>query len=75
MSAEAEQLFSLAKKIFNDSRNSLHATMIEALECMKSWLRARYYVTVPEISEVRQVAAGTEAASFSRSIESNILEG
>lgn len=75
MSAEAERLFSLAKKILNDSQNSLHATIIKALECMKSWLRARYYITVSEISEIRQVAAGTEAASFSCSIESSILEG
>lgn len=75
MSAEAERLFSSAKKTLDDSWNSLHAATIEALECMKSWLRAGYYVTVPGMGEVEQMVEGTEAANFSHSIESSILGG
>ena len=40
MSAELERLFSGAGIIVTERRNRLDAETIEALECLKSWLRS-----------------------------------
>ena len=39
MSAEPERLFSGAKLTVTDRRNRLGSDVMEALECLKSWLR------------------------------------
>jgi hypothetical protein len=38
MSAECERAFSRAKKMVTDERNSLRGDIIEAEQCLKSWL-------------------------------------
>jgi len=40
MSAEAERLFSNARRTISDDRNRLEINTIEALECLKSWLKS-----------------------------------
>ena len=56
MSAEPERLFFFCqKKTIDDSRNHLQATIVEALECMKSWFKGGYYMTAPEAKEVREL--------------------
>jgi len=39
MSAEAERLFSSCKITLTNRRNRLGADLLEALECLKSWLK------------------------------------
>ena len=39
MSSEAERLFSSAKITLTDRRNRLGVDLLEALECLKSWLK------------------------------------
>ena len=41
MSAEAERLFSSAKITLTDRRNRMGAELVEALECLKSWLQIK----------------------------------
>ncbi len=41
MSAEPERLFSASKLTVTDRRNRLGTDVMEALECLKSWLRIR----------------------------------
>jgi hypothetical protein len=38
MSAECERAFSRAKKMVTEERHSLRADIIEAEQCLKSWL-------------------------------------
>ena len=45
MSADPERLFSGAKITISDRRNRLGITTIQALECLKSWLKL---VEIPE---------------------------
>lgn len=42
MSAECERVFSSAKKLISDSRNSLSSASIEAVECNRHWLLHGY---------------------------------
>ena len=39
MSAEPERLYSHSKTTLSDRRNRLGADILEALECLKSWLK------------------------------------
>jgi len=41
MSADPERLFSSTKITISDRRNRLRIYTIEALECLKSWLRIK----------------------------------
>ena len=43
MSSETERVFSGAKHTISDERSSLHIDTIKALECLKSWFRARTF--------------------------------
>jgi hypothetical protein len=38
MSAEVERVFSQAKKLITDERNSLLPTTVQACECQKHWM-------------------------------------
>ena len=51
MSADPERLFSGAKITISDRRNRLGIYTIEALECLKSWLRIQVILDDDEEEE------------------------
>ena len=51
MSADPECLFSGAKIIISDRRNRLRIFIIEALECLKSWLKIQMLIDDDEEDE------------------------
>jgi hypothetical protein len=56
MSVEAERLFSSCKITITDRRNRIGIEAIEAIECLKSWLRQNNIAWVDEDWTDRWVA-------------------
>jgi hypothetical protein len=51
MSADPERLFSGAKITISDRRNRLGIYTIEALECLKSWLKIEAFEEEDEVNK------------------------
>ena len=59
MSSEVERMFSSSKILISDRRNKLGDSVIQAVECLKSWglVKAEEICQVQELHEKKQAAA------------------
>lgn len=64
MSAEAERVFSGARRTITWDRASLGASTVEMTECLKSWIRSRLsYGVISTPDEVKSLATVVEQSS------------
>jgi hypothetical protein len=59
MSSEVERVFSSSKILISDRRNRLGDTVIQAVECLKSWEKAGL-IKMEEVHQVQELLVALE---------------